>query len=147
MNVIFTERTEKKMDERILLAHGRNLMKYMPCAKEGVPASVVYVCLEQRMGKEITPELKCCAERVVTDGGIPVFPYLMYDKLYPSAGFAEAAVIRTMTLLLLTHCDEVRVFGKTITASMLDEICVAKALKIPVRFMDLDEEDEEETHE
>ena len=132
------------MNERILLAHGKDLMRYMPCAKEGEPASVVYVSMEQRKGKEVTPELKSCAKRVVAEGGIPVFPYLMYDRLYPSAGFADAAIIRTMTLLLLVHCDEVRVFGKHITASMLDEICVAKALKIPVRFMDLDEDEEEE---
>lgn len=66
-------------------------------------------------------------------GQIPLAPQLMFSAFMTEE---EKDLIVFMDLILLGKCQELWVFGDTITAGMKAEIDVAKRRRQPIRYFD-----------
>ena len=67
-------------------------------------------------------------------GQIPLAPHLMFPQFMNDDDPAERELAIFMDVILLGKCDELWVFGDTITAGMSVEIEVAKKRKQTIRY-------------
>jgi hypothetical protein len=81
-----------------------------------------------------TEHIRLICASLVDRGLVPVAPQLYVPQFVDELTGREVAI--TICLALLEDCNEVRVYGATITAGMHREIAHAKALGIPVRLDD-----------
>lgn len=65
-----------------------------------------------------------CSRKVVERGHIPLAPHLLLPQFMSEETEREVAL--DMGMQMMTRCDEVWVFGETITSGMLEEIEFAK---------------------
>ena len=68
----------------------------------------------------------------VDEGHVPVAPHLMFPQFMDEEKERELAL--QMDLVLLEKCDELWVFGKTMTSGMKAEIAYAKNRNMKVRY-------------
>ena len=68
----------------------------------------------------------------VDEGQVPVAPHLMFPQFMDEEKERELAL--QMDLVLLEKCDELWVFGKTMTSGMRAEIAYAKNKKMTIRY-------------
>ena len=68
----------------------------------------------------------------VDEGQVPVAPHLMFPQFMDEEKERELAL--QMDLVLLEKCDELWVFGKTMTSGMRAEIAYAKNKKLKIRY-------------
>ena len=68
----------------------------------------------------------------VDEGQVPVAPHLMFPQFMDEEKERELAL--QMDLVLLEKCDELWVFGKTMTSGMRAEIAYAKNKKMNIRY-------------
>lgn len=65
---------------------------------------------------------------------IPFAPHLIYPQFMDDSVPAERSIALFMGMALLGKCDEIWVFGRTISAGMAAEIEKAEKKKIPIRY-------------
>ena len=70
----------------------------------------------------------------VKNACIPLAPHLLYPQFMDDAVPAERSLALFMGIVLLGKCDQVWVFGSTISKGMAAEIEKAEKRKIPVRY-------------
>lgn len=79
--------------------------------------------------------------RAVMESGHAFFaPHLLYPSILDDTVPEERQLGIDMGLSMLSRCNELWVFGETISAGMQAEIQEAQRIGIPVRRMDLGEE-------
>ena len=71
----------------------------------------------------------------VDEGQVPVAPHLMFPQFMDEEKERELAL--QMDLVLLEKCDELWVFGKTMTSGMRAEIAYAKNKKMKIHLMNI----------
>lgn len=81
-----------------------------------------------------TVRVRSICRALVESGFVPVAPHLYLPAFLDEATERETAL--ALCLELVGTCDEVRVYGGSITAGMMREIERAEALGLPVRFVD-----------
>ena len=94
----------------------------------------VYVCHpfgSDPEGNARAVRLICRA--LVESGCLPIAPHIYLPAFVDEATERDLAV--ALCLELVAVCDEVRVYGRTVTGGMRREIDRAEALGIPVRFV------------
>ncbi len=100
-------------------------MKYKP---------LIYVCTAYAGNEaENTEKTKQYCRFALEQGQIPLAPQLMFPAFMTEE---ERDLIAFMDLILLGKCQELWVFGDTITESMKAEIDVAKRRRQPIRYFD-----------
>lgn len=100
-------------------------MKYRP---------LVYVCSAYAGNEaENTDKAKQYCRFALEQGQIPLAPHLIFPAFMTEE---ERELIMFMDLILLGKCQELWVFGDTITAGMKAEIDVAKRRRQPIRYFD-----------
>ena len=72
------------------------------------------------------------AQEVFQAGGIPVCPHLMFPPVADVNDPAQDEAVRKMGLLLVESCQQVHVYGSTITEGMRAEIQRAQDRGIPI---------------
>ena len=81
-----------------------------------------------------TEKAKQYCRFAVEQGQIPLAPHLMFPQFMNDDDPAERELAIFMDVILLGKCDELWVFGDTITAGMSVEIEVAKKRKQTIRY-------------
>lgn len=71
---------------------------------------------------------------VVSEGRIPLAPHLLYPQFMDDSDRESRELGLFFALVLLCKCDEVWVFGNTISNGMIREIEKAKRREITVRY-------------
>lgn len=67
-------------------------------------------------------------------GQIPLAPHLMFQLFMNDDNLAERELVIFMDVILLGKCDELWVFGDSISEGMVVEIEVAKKRRQPIRY-------------
>ena len=124
----------KDFDE-ILLRRGHYLMLHLPCNRDGNHSPLIYVCMFFESGEKGEQTARKYAEEVISNGGMPVFPFQMYKAIFPETNRLMVSFIQSMALRILKECDEVWVFGDRLSGFMMDEISLVTAFYIPVRYV------------
>nr|WP_325216470.1 DUF4406 domain-containing protein [uncultured Oscillibacter sp.] len=84
---------------------------------------MVYICAPLRGDVEKNIEFaRQKAQEVFQAGGIPVCPHLMFPPVADVNDPAQDEAVRKMGLLLVESCQQVHVYGSTITEGMRAEI-------------------------
>jgi len=73
---------------------------------------------------------------VVDNGAIPITPHLLFPQFLDDNNHEERTLGINFGLRLLVKCDEIWVFGRTITQGMRVELAVAKRKRVKVRYFD-----------
>ncbi|MBQ4185595.1 MAG: DUF4406 domain-containing protein [Clostridiales bacterium] len=81
-----------------------------------------------------TEKAKQYCRFAMEQGQIPLAPHLMFPQFMNDDDPAERELAIFMDVILLGKCDELWVFGDTITAGMSVEIEVAKKRKQTIRY-------------
>ena len=81
-----------------------------------------------------TARVRTLCRALVDSGFVPVAPHLYLPGFLDEATERDKAL--AICLELVGTCDELRVYGGTITAGMMREIERAETLGLPVRFVD-----------
>ena len=96
---------------------------------------LVYICSpfagdeERNMGKA-----RRYSRFAVRQACIPVAPHLLFPQFMDDSVPAERSISLFMGMVLLGKCEQVWVFGSTISAGMAAEIEKAEKKKIPIRY-------------
>ena len=80
-----------------------------------------------------TTRVRAICRALADSGFLPVAPHLYLPRFLDEATERERAL--AVCLELVAACDEVRVYGGTVTAGMMREIERAEALGLPVRIV------------
>ena len=98
---------------------------------------IVYICspLRGEYKKNIERAIKYC-EFAGKKGCVPIAPHLYFPLFLSDADPTERQVGMNMGKILLKHCDEIWVFGVTISEGMKDEIAVAVQNHLPIRYFE-----------
>lgn len=70
----------------------------------------------------------------VRNACIPLAPHLLFPQFMDDSVPAERSIALFMGQVLLGKCDEIWVFGRTISAGMAAEIAKAEKKNIPIRY-------------
>lgn len=81
-----------------------------------------------------TEKAKQYCRFAMEQGQIPLAPHLMFPQFMNDDDPAERELAIFMDVILLGKCDELWVFGDTISAGMSIEIDVAKKRKQTIRY-------------
>lgn len=81
-----------------------------------------------------TEKAKQYCRFAMEQGQIPLAPHLMFPQFMNDDVPAERELAIFMDVILLGKCDELWVFGDSITEGMAVEIEVAKKRRQPIRF-------------
>jgi hypothetical protein len=73
---------------------------------------------------------------VATNGFIPITPHLLYPQFLNDSEEIERQIGLNCGLSLISKCDELWVFGETISKGMQGEIEKAQSLKMPIHYYD-----------
>jgi len=84
---------------------------------------------------ENTRKVRVICRSLVESGDLPIAPHLYLPAFLDEKTERELALV--LCLELIAVCDELRVYGGTVTAGMRREIDRAEALGIPVRFVEV----------
>lgn len=96
---------------------------------------MVYICAPLRGDVENNIEFaRQKAQEVFRAGGIPVCPHLMFPPIADPEHPAQDQAAREMGLRLVESCQQVHVYGSTITEGMRAEIQHAQEQGIPVIY-------------
>lgn len=94
---------------------------------------LVYICSPYAGDIEKNTENARRYSRFAADrNGIPIAPHLLFPQFMDEATERETALF--MGIVLLGKCDEVWVFGDTISSGMRQEIAKAEAFKKKIRY-------------
>ena len=94
---------------------------------------LVYICSPYAGDTQKNSENARRYSRFAVDrNGIPIAPHLLFPQFMDEMTERETALF--MGLVLLGKCDEVWVFGDTISGGMRQEIAKAEAFKKKVRY-------------
>ena len=98
---------------------------------------IVYICSPFRgeYKKNIERAIKFC-EFAGKKGCVPIAPHLYFPLFLSDSKPTERAVAINMGKILLKQCDEIWVFGATISEGMKDEIAVAVQNNIPIKYFE-----------
>jgi hypothetical protein len=80
--------------------------------------------------------VRVICRKLVESGHLPIAPHIYLPAFVDERTERELSL--ALCLELVAACDELHVFGESVTAGMLREIYRAQALGIPVRFMVLE---------
>ena len=67
---------------------------------------------------------------------IPFAPHLLFPQFMNDRNPAERELAMFMNRILLSKCDELWLYTPHVSAGMRAEVCWAKALGTPIRFLD-----------
>lgn len=96
---------------------------------------MVYICAPLRGDVEKNIEFaRRKAQEVFQSGNIPVCPHLMFPPIADPEHPAQDQAVRDMGLRLVEFCQQIHVYGSTITEGMRAEIQHAQEKGIPVVF-------------
>lgn len=70
----------------------------------------------------------------VRSGAIPLAPHLLFPQFMDDTDFDERALAMFMNMVLLGKCDQLWVFGKTISEGMAAEIGKAEKRGMVIRY-------------
>ena len=94
---------------------------------------IVYICSPYSGDtKTNTARTREYCRFAVDEGHVPVAPHLMFPQFMDEEKERELAL--QMDLVLLEKCDELWVFGKTMTSGMKAEIAYANNKNMKIRF-------------
>ena len=79
--------------------------------------------------------VRAICKAIVAEGHLPLAPQLYLPAFLDEKTERELALV--LCLELIAVCDELRVYGGTVTAGMRREMDRAEALGIPVRFVEV----------
>ena len=85
-----------------------------------------------------TEKAKQYCRFAMEQGQIPLAPHLMFPQFMNDDDPAERELAIFMDVILLGKCDELWVFGDTISVGMVVEIEVAKKRRQPIRYFNSD---------
>lgn len=88
---------------------------------------------EEEIAKNVEFAKKCCRQ-VVEEGKIPVASHLLFTQFLDDKNNKERELGLEFGLSLLEGCDEVYIFGSTISAGMKKEIDYAKNKRILIVY-------------
>lgn len=95
---------------------------------------IIYVCSPCRGNVAANVSwAKLYTELVLRSGHTPITPHAFYTEYLDDDNPQERALGLEAGISLLRRCDEVWIFGTTITDGMQAEIAIARTLDIPVR--------------
>lgn len=95
---------------------------------------IIYICSPCRGNVAVNVGwAKLYTELVLRSGHTPITPHAFYTEYLDDDNPTDRATGLAAGLSLLHRCDEVWIFGNTITAGMQSEINLAYTLDIPVR--------------
>lgn len=96
---------------------------------------LVYICSPFAGDEERNMEKARRYSRfAVRQACIPVAPHLLFPQFMDDSVPAERSISLFMGMVLLGKCEQVWVFGSTISAGMAAEIEKAEKRKIPIRY-------------
>lgn len=96
---------------------------------------LVYICSPFAGDEERnTEKARRYSRFAVRKACIPVAPHLLFPQFMDDSVPAERSIALFMGMVLLGKCDEIWVFGRTISAGMAAEIEKAEKKKIPIRY-------------
>lgn len=96
---------------------------------------LVYICSPYAGDTERNAEKARRYSRfAVRNACIPLAPHLLFPQFMDDAVPAERSIALFMGMVLLGKCEQVWVFGTTISAGMAAEIEKAKKKQIPIRY-------------
>lgn len=96
---------------------------------------LVYICSPFAGDEERNMEKARRYSRfAVRQACIPVTPHLLFPQFMDDSIPTERSIALFMGMVLLGKCDEIWVFGRTISAGMAAEIEKAEKRKIPIRY-------------
>ena len=100
---------------------------------------LVYVCSAYSGDvTTITEKPKQDCRFALEQGQIPLAPHLMFPLFMNDDDPTERELAIFMDVVLLGKCDELWVFGETISEGMVVEIEVAKKRRQPIRYFNSD---------
>lgn len=96
---------------------------------------LVYICspLSSDVSGNTERARKFC-RFALEKGQIPLAPHLMFPQFVNDDDPTERELAIFMDVILLGKCDELWVFGDTISEGMAIEIAVAKKRRQPIRY-------------
>lgn len=98
---------------------------------------IVYICSPYRGDyKKNTERATKYCEFASKKGCVPIAPHLYFPLFLSDNEPNERAVAINMGKILLKHCDELWVFGATISGGMKDEIAMAVQNNIKIRYFE-----------
>ena len=68
-------------------------------------------------------------------GALPIAPHLLFPQFLDDTDPTERELGLAAGLELLEFCDELWYFGDSVSQGMVREICAAKEMGIPVRYV------------
>ena len=80
-------------------------------------------------------KVRVICRSLVESGDLPIAPHLYLPAFLDEKTERDLALV--LCLEIIAVCDELRVYGGTVTAGMRREIDRAEALGIPVRFVEV----------
>ncbi len=96
---------------------------------------LVYVCSAYSGDTETNTErAKRYCFFALQQGQIPLAPHLMFPQFMNDDDPDDRELATFMDIILLGKCDELWVFGDTVTNGMAREIEVAKKRRQPIRY-------------
>lgn len=96
---------------------------------------LVYICSPYAGDVELNVNMARVYSRfAVRNACIPLAPHLLYPQFMDDSDPAERSLALFMGMVLLCKCEQVWVFGDTISAGMAAEIEKAEKKNIPVRY-------------
>ena len=96
---------------------------------------LVYICSPYAGDVETNVNMARTYSRfAVRNACIPLAPHLLYPQFMDDSVLAERSLALFMGMVLLGKCEQVWVFGRTISAGMAAEIEKAEKKKIPIRY-------------
>lgn len=99
-------------------------------------SKLVYVASPLRGDYDRNMELaRQYCKHVIDNGFIPYAPHLLFTQFMDDTIPEERATGMAMGIEMLKRCDELWVFGETISEGMAAEIELAKELDIPIHYI------------
>ncbi len=101
-----------------------------------------YVCSPYKGDiKGNTEKAKKYSWHTMIEGFIPITPHLYFGTFLDDNSVCDRRYGLEMGKELLKECAELRVFADEVTEGMIDEIKMARELKIPMKFFNSDMEE------
>lgn len=96
---------------------------------------LVYICSPYAGDVEAnTEKARRYSRFAVRQACIPLAPHLLFPQFMDDSIPAERSIALFMGMVLLGKCEQVWVFGRTISAGMAAEIEKAEKKNIPIRY-------------
>lgn len=97
---------------------------------------MIYICSKYRGDVTVNTvnAMKFC-RAICKAGHIPVAPHLYFTRFLDDNIGEERQMGLELGLELLSHCDEIWVFGDDISEGMLQEMQFAKYINVPIRYV------------